>query len=429
MKIFFIIFFCSSIPSYSFGFTDTTTKSNTVFIENQTDSANFGNPDIIQSGIPKGATIIIPDTNSPAGTGYIQIPMGNSTNSIFLEFSLAKGAPNNYALAYNLANSITESTQHIERILTDNSRRKDRAMKYPSQKNIIVKLHETTIPGSTPNTSGNFVMQSGPSDFINIAIREPLLMKRTFVHEFIHFFNRDVIDGNISVTLSETLTVLFEGTCVPNTTDRTYRFCGSSDLYDAITSKGVLDPAKLVDVVSGALLANNHYLGHEYQVAELLGQVMMEKLAVEMPRASMNARIIEATKRIISIQKDFSRILPTNVDGDSIWSEKPKALNTIATKLGFTEGFSDMASSIGTYYEKNVYAGAKQVAGLKIFLQELRAMNAEETQLEIPPPPKAAKKLTVAPQSQNPSPLGAIPKRDVIKIFPERPYGGPAPPS
>ena len=53
-------------------------------------------------------------------------------------------------------------------------------MKYPSQKNLIVKLYENTIPGLNEKAAGNFDMQNGPSDFINIVIREPEKMRKTF---------------------------------------------------------------------------------------------------------------------------------------------------------------------------------------------------------------------------------------------------------
>ena len=58
-----------------------------------------------------------------------------------------------------------------------------------------------------------------------------------------------------------------------------------------------------------------------------------------------------------------------------------------------------MVSSMNTYYEKNIYADAKKIAGFKYLMEEFRlaAAREEETQLDISPPPK---KLSTAPQSQ-----------------------------
>ncbi len=388
---FLISLFLYCIPSFSFAFPNIE-KAESIFIDTP---ADFNRPDVQRLGFPVGSvlpaksTIVIPDTNSPSKIGYIVMPMGKSGNKVFLEFSLLPDAPNNYALVHGLASGITGnqlgSLTSIERILTDDYTSRDPAMKYPSQKNLIVKLHENTLPGSNKNASGNFVMQDGPSDIINIAIRKPEEMQKTFVHEFIHFFNRDVIDGNSSIMLSETLTLLFEDECFNN---EHYRFCGSTDLYNSITSKGAMDPKKLVDIVSQSLMANNAYRGHEYQAAELLGRAMMQELEMEMPNASRNQRIIEATKRIIEAQRDFSRIAPIQLTGNDTLFSRPKALNTIAATLGFSEGFHEMAASMGAYYEMNVYAEAKKIAGLKAFMEELRFMEQmdEETQLEIPLP-------------------------------------------
>jgi len=372
---FLISLFLYGMPFVSFAFPDLK-KINSVFIDtpadfNRSDVRVLGFPE--NSALPQKSTIVIPDINSPSKIGYIVIPMGKSGNKVFLEFSLLSKAPNNYALAYGLANNIAGnelgSLSSIEKILTDNYTIKDPAMKYPSQKNLIVKLHETGLPGSKKNTLGNFVIQDGPSDIINIVIDKRKVMQRTFIHEFIHFFNRDVIDGNSSIMLSETLTLLFEDECF-NSYD--YKFCNSSKLYNSITSKGVMDPKKLVDVISESLLANNYYKGYEYQSAELLGRVLMEKLAIEMPNASKNQRIIEATKRITAAQKDFSRITPIqlSVSGNDTLFSSSKALNTVAATLGFSEGFHEMAAAMSTYYEMNVYAEAKSINAL---IEELGA--------------------------------------------------------
>ncbi len=449
--IFLLVLFCISPLSFSFAFPNPNVKPNTVFIDTLEDIKRRSGSTFIKDsgigtlGLPKGATLIIPDTG--LNIGYVDIPMGKSSNRIFIAFSLDSKAPNNYAVAYALANGITGdqpgSLTSIERILGA-SATKDNTMKWPSEKSLTIKLYPDRIPSSTPTALGNFVMRDGWLDEINIIIREPADMLRTFVHEIGHFINRDIGDGNASLVLFETVTLLLEGRCFNN---NDCRFLSSTDFYNSITSGGAIDLKKLTDVVSEALLANNDKV-HTYQIAELLGKIMMEKLAKKMPGAStdqrlINQRFIKVMKEIIKIQRDFSRIAPTSVDGEVIPLEKAKALNTIAKQLGFSD-FPDMVSSMNIYYEKNIYADAKKLAGFKYLMEELRlsALREEETQIEIPPPP--LKRLTVAPQSQrpvlrpvslpassspspSPSSLSPIPQRDIPKLFPQWTRADPIP--
>lgn len=414
--IFLLALFCIFPRSFSSAFPNQ--KPETIFITtpadlNRSDIRTLTDASGIRKlGLSQGAIIVIPNANS--NIGYVVIPMGKSGNNIFLEFSLVPEASNNYAVVHALAEGIIGnqpgSIESIERILTADYTKKDTAMKYPSQKNIIVKLYSDKIPGAKPKVLGSFSIQQGPSDIINILIRKPADMQRVFIHEFTHFLNRDIIDGASSVMLSETLTLLLEDKCFNNAH---YRFCGSTDLYNSITSSGVVDPKKLTDVISAALLANNDYQGYEYQIAELLGKVLMEKVAGEMPRASANERIIEVVKRITAIQRDFSRILPTDFEGQA------KSLNVIAKLLGFSGGFPDMANSIGAYYEKNVYADAKKLASLKYLLEELRlsAARDEETQLEIPLPKKPAPLVMLAYDPKSNSFVGIFSADNNLIVF------------